>query len=394
MPRKSSRRTLLKGIGAAGIGGFLAGCTQTGGDGGDGGDGGTATMTETETTTEMDGGDGETATMTETETMTETPSNEDFNVGMVYALGGLGDKSFNDMANRGVRQAESELGISFRNAQPGSPSEFKTFQRRFATSTSPSYELICCIGFLQKEALVANSENYSDQKFMIVDNVVGSSNVASYVFKEHEGSFQVGHLAGLLTTMDLGAEAGQTNTDATNVGFVGGVEAPLIKKFQAGYEAGVKHANSDVDIQSSYVGDFSDPAGGKEAALSMYQNGADIVYHAAGGTGVGVFQAAQEQGRYAIGVDADQSRSEPKFSDVILASMVKRVDTAVFSSIENTVNGEFKSGQVTTLGLERNGVEAVLGQELGSAVPSDVKSALETSRKKIIDGEISVPAEP
>jgi basic membrane protein A len=246
MPRKSSRRTLLKGIGAAGIGGFLAGCTQTGGDGGDGGDGGTATMTETETTTEMDGGDGETATMTETETMTETPSNEDFNVGMVYALGGLGDKSFNDMANRGVRQAESELGISFRNAQPGSPSEFKTFQRRFATSTSPSYELICCIGFLQKEALVANSENYSDQKFMIVDNVVGSSNVASYVFKEHEGSFQVGHLAGLLTTMDLGAEAGQTNTDATNVGFVGGVEAPLIKKFQAGYEAGVKHANSDV----------------------------------------------------------------------------------------------------------------------------------------------------
>ena len=372
------RRTFIKAAGGAGTIG-LAGCTRdTGGEGGD--------ATTTTTTSGGGGDDGGDDTTT-------TTQQESVNVGMVYALGGLGDKSFNDMAHAGVKQAKEELGISFENSQPSKQSEFSTFQRRFAQSSNPDYDLVCCIGFLQQSALSETAPNFPDQKFMLVDSVVEEDNVANYVFKEHEGSFQVGHLAGLLTTKDFSAGAGSTTSGSTTLGFVGGVEAPLIKKFQAGFEAGAKYANENTNVNVAYTGSFSDPAAGKEAALSMYDDGADIVYHAAGGTGTGVFQAAQERGKFAIGVDADQSKSESKFANVILASMVKRVDTAVFKAIKSVVEDSFK-GETNVLGLEQNGVACVYGAELGSEIPSDVKSAIDASRKKIINGEISVPQDP
>jgi basic membrane protein A len=314
-------------------------------------------------------------------------------VGMVYATGGLGDKSFNDMAQRGAQQAADEYDVEFVESEPDTQSDFKRAQRDYAESGDN--DLICCIGFAQTDALAENAPEYSDQNFMLVDSEVKEDNVANYVFKEEEGSFLVGQIAGMLTTESLNAGAGETNPDETTVGFVGGLEVPLIKKFQAGYEAGVSHANEDVNVVSNYVGSFNDTAGGKEAALSMYEDeGADVIYHAAGATGVGVFQAAQEQGRYAIGVDADQSESEPDFADVILASMVKRVDTAVFTSIENVVNGEFAGGSTETLGLEQEGVGAAYGAELGDSIPDDVKSAVDESRQGIIDGDIDVPTEP
>ncbi len=359
----------------------LAGCL--GGSGGDGGDGGAETETGGgtsggETTSGGDGGGG---------------GSEQLNVGMVYALGGLGDKSFNDMAHQGIQQAKSEHGVSFKNAEPSGPSDFKTQQQNFATAQNPEYDLICCIGFAQTSALQETSKQFSDQRFMIVDSVVEADNVASYVFKEHQGSFQVGYLAGLMTTMDFSAGGGSTNGDKV-VGFVGGKEVPLIKKFEAGYKAGVKHADSSIQVRAAYAGDWSDPAKGKEIALSMYGEGADIVYHAAGGTGIGVFKAAQQEGRYAIGVDSDQSKSAPEYKDVILASMVKHVDTAVFNSVGNVANDEYKGGEVTALGLQKDGVEAILGQQLGSEIPDDVKSKLEESRKKISGGDITVPEKP
>ncbi len=372
----TDRRQFLRVAGAAGIAG-LAGCT--GGTTGGGGNGGGSDGNNSDGGSSGGGSGG---------------SDDSIYVGMVYALGGLGDKSFNDMAHRGVKRAKRELGISYKNAQPGRSSEFATFQRRFAQSTNPAYDLICCIGFAQTTALSEVAPNFPDQKFMLVDSVVEEPNVASYTFKEHQGSFQVGHLAGLLTTRKMNAGAGETNPEKTTVGFVGGQEVPLIKKFQAGYEAGVKHANQQADVRVAYTGSFSDPGAGKEAAISMYDAGADIVYHAAGGTGIGVFQAAQEKGRYAIGVDAAQSRSEPKFADVILASMVKRVNRAVFTSIKNVANGTFRGGKTTTLGLKENGVEAVYGQKLGDNIPKEVKQAVEQSRKKIINGKIEVPTKP
>jgi basic membrane protein A len=229
---------------------------------------------------------------------------------------------------------------------------------------------------------------------MIVDETVDADNVASYVFAEEQGSFLVGHLAGALTTMDFEAGAGATTADSTNVGFVGGVESPLIKRFEAGYTAGAKHASDDVDVQTAYVGDFDDPSGGKEAALSMFDSGADIVYHAAGNTGTGVFQATQQEGKFAIGVDRDQSVTLESFSDVTLASMFKRVDTAVYNSVEATIDGSLEGGSTTALGLQDDGVAAVYGQDLGSEIPQDIKDAIADARQGIIDGDIDVPEEP
>ena len=369
----------MKGASAAGIVG-LAGCTGGPTGGSDGGDGGS---TDTETPTD----EGTEATGT-------AGASGKVNVGMVYATGGLGDGSFNDQAQTGIQKAAEEFDISYDESQPSSVQEFATYQQQYAQQTNPDFDLVSCIGFLQADALKGTSADFPDQDFMIVDSVVESDNVGSYVFAEHEGSFLVGQLAGLLTTQSFSAGAGSTGADTTNVGFVGGVEGSLIGKFEAGYKAGVAHANSDIEVQTTYVGSFNDPSGGKEAALAMYNAGADIVYHAAGNTGTGVFQAAQEAGRFAIGVDKDQSRTRPNYADVILASMVKRVDTAVYNAVKAKVNGEFQGGSVHALGLQDEGVAAVYGAELGSKIPSDVKSAVASSREAIINGDITVPSDP
>jgi basic membrane protein A len=366
MVNKPNRRSVIKAIGASGVAGFLAGCSGGGGDDGDGGTG------EPGGTTNLSG--------------------TDVQVGMVYATGGLGDGSFNDQAQQGARQARNELGISFDESQPSTVSDFGPSQQQYAQSGD--YDLVCCIGFLQKDPLTGTADDFPEQQFMIVDETVDSDNVASYVFREHEGSFLVGHLAGRLTSMEFSAGAGSTSGDSTKVGFVGGVESDLIKKFQAGFEAGVKNANEDVDVISSYVGGFNDTAGGQEQALSMYSSGADVIYHAAGNTGTGVFQAAQQEGKFAIGVDRDQSVTKSDFADVILASMVKRVDTAVYTSIENVVDDDFQGGSTTTLGLDEEGVQAVYGNQLGSEIPDEIKTEIDEARQGIVEGDISVPTTP
>ncbi|MFB6081482.1 MAG: BMP family protein [Halanaeroarchaeum sp.] len=374
------RRQFLKltgGTGAIALSG-LAGCTggPTGGD---------ETTTDTTTTST-----GDQTTSEQTTTAAADPTW----VGMVYATGGLGDGSFNDQAQSGLKEAVSEYGVKYNQAQPEEVSDFKNYQQQFAQSTDPNYDLVSTIGFLQADALSQTAPQYPDQKFMIVDSVVDEPNVASYTFKEHEGSYLVGKLAGLLTTMEFSAGAGATKPGAKSVGFVGGVKSGLIKKFEAGYRAGVTAADSEIDIQSTYVGSFNDPSGGKEAALAMYNGGADIVYHASGNTGTGVFQAAQEKGRFAIGVDRDQSVTKSSYKDVILASMVKRVDTAVFTSIEDVIQDSFDGGTATTLGLAEEGVAIVYGQQLGSEIPQDVHDTIASDRDAIINGEITVPTDP
>ena len=259
---EGTRRRFLTRVGAAGVVG-VAGCT-----GGPSGTGGELTPTD--------------GTDTRTGADDKTPATR---VGMVYATGGLGDGSFNDQAQQGLFDAEEEFELEYQEAQPEAVGEFGTFQQQFAESSDPDFDIVCCIGFLQTDALTSTAENYPDQQFMLVDSVVDASNVASYTFKEHEGSFLVGQLAGTLTTREFEAGGGATVADSASVGFVGGVESDLIRKFEAGFTAGVGNADGDVEVLTNYVGDFSDPAGGKEAALSMYDEGADIVYHAAGNTG-------------------------------------------------------------------------------------------------------------
>jgi basic membrane protein A len=367
-----NRRTFLKvagGIGATSLT-AMAGCS--GGE-----------NTGDETTTEESGSD----------TTTEESGSDTTNVGMVYATGGLGDGSFNDQAQQGIIQASEDFAVDYDEAQPGEVSQFGNYQTQFAGSTDPNYDLISTIGFLQTDALSETAPNYPDQNFMIVDSVVEEDNVASYVFREHEGSYLVGQLAGLLTTSDFSAGAGSTKPDTKSVGFVGGVEGTLIKKFEAGFIAGVKSIDSEIEVQSSYVGSFNEPSSGEETAIAMYESGSDVVYHASGNTGTGVFEAAQGEGRFAIGVDRDQSITKESYANVILASMVKRVDTAVYSAVESVVNENFESG-ITTLGLDEGGVAAVYGSDLGSEIPQDVKDEIAATRESIIAGDISVPTDP
>jgi basic membrane protein A len=374
------RRRFITGVGLTGIAG-LAGCS---------GGPSASEPTDTETATDTDDGSDDGGEATDTPTETPDPTY----VGMVYATGGLGDGSFNDQAQTGVQRAAEELNVEFQEAQPQEVADFSNLQQQFAGSMDPDYDLVSCIGFLQADALAENAPQYPDQNFQIVDSAVDEPNVASYGFKEHEGSYLVGQLAGLLTTQSFSAGAGSTQSDSTNLGFVGGVESDLIRKFEAGFIAGAQAASDDIDVQTNYTGSFNDPSAGQEAALSMYDSGADIVYHASGNTGTGVFRAAQERGRFAIGVDRDQSVTRPDYQDVILASMVKRVDNAVYDAIEAEVDGEFPGGEAVSLGLAEGGVAIVYGQQLGSTIPDDVRSEVESSQQAIIDGDISVPSDP
>ncbi|WP_418285210.1 BMP family lipoprotein [Halorubrum sp. DTA46] len=370
------RRRFIQAAGITGIAG-LAGCTggpESEGDDGSGDDG-------SEDGSGDDGSGGESG-------------DDTTNVGMVYALGGLGDESFNDAAQRGIIDAAEEFDVSYDESQPADAGEFSQFQRLYAESTDPDYDLVSCIGFAQLDALSETAPDFPEQNFLLVDDQLDEPNVASYQFKEEEGSFLVGALAALLSEQSFSAGAGETDSDSTSVGFVGGVDAPLIRKFQAGYEAGVAYATDDVDVSTSYVGDFADPSGGQEAALSMYGSGVDVIYHAAGGSGVGVFQAAQNEGRFAIGVDSDQSLTQADFDDVILASMVKRVDSAVYESVGNTVNGEFQGGSQVMLGLEDEGVSCVYGNGIGDEIPQEVKDEIDEIRTDIIAGDIEVPTDP
>ncbi|SEH15549.1 basic membrane protein A [Natronorubrum sediminis] len=317
----------------------------------------------------------------------------EYQVGMVYSTGGLGDNSFNDMASQGINDAADEFDVGYNESEPSEQSEFDNMQRDYAEPGD--YDLVTCVGYEQEDALEDNAEEYDDQSFIIIDTVVEADNVRSYTFDEPGGSFQVGHLAGLLTTEEFSAGDSETDPDETVVGFVGGDESPLIESFEAGFTAGVEYANDDVDVESIYVDSFDDTSGGREAASTLYEDqGADIIFHAAGGAGIGVFQVAEEEGRFAIGVDADQSVQEEDYADVILASMVKRVDEAVLTAVESVVNDEFEGGEIEELGLEDDGVEVVLGETIGDEIPDDILDELEESEEEIIDGDIDVPDDP
>lgn len=342
-----SRRDVAKGIGAAGLLG-LAGCSGGGGGGGGG-----------------------------------------ISVGMVYTAAGLGDEGFNDSAHDGMMRAKEELGVEVKEIEPSGSDQYAPSLRQLAKG---DYDLVCGLSFEMQTAMKNVAPDFPDQKFSIVDTAVDASNVASYLYKEHEGCYLVGKAAGLLTQKDWSAGGGSTNA-ATNVGFIGGKRNPVIERFHAGFEGGVNSLSTSVSINSAYAGTWSSPSKGKSMAESMYNDGADIVFPAAGGTGLGVFQAAQEDSRYAFGVDKKQSEATPDYANVIVGSMVKRVGNTFYRSINNVIEDQFKGGTTQTLGIEKQGVDLVWGSELGSEIPSDVKSSIEDTRQGIIDGDISVPSQ-
>jgi basic membrane protein A and related proteins len=306
-----------------------------------------------------------------------------FPVGLVFDIGGRGDKSFNDAAYAGLERAQKELGATFTTLETNEGSDREAQLRQLASGDA---KLVFGVGFLFTDDIKQLAKEFPNQKFACVDYTVTPGdtlppNLMALKFREEEGSFLVGALAGLLT---------KTN----KVGFVGGMEIPLIRKFQAGFTAGVKAVNPKAQVLVKYAGTtgaaFKDPTKGKELGLSEYHAGADIIFHASGSTGLGVFEAARELKKLAIGVDSDQYDEAP---GVVLTSMVKRVDTAVFETIREVKAGQWTPG-VREFGLGDQGVSWVYDDRNKALIPDAVKARVDSLQAAIVAGSIHVPTEP
>lgn len=308
---------------------------------------------------------------------------------MVTDAAGLGDQSFNDSANRGIERAAEEFGVETEVLESEAPTDYSSNVQQLAQN---GFNPIYAIGFAQADALKQVAPQFPDTNFAIVDSTVEQPNVASLVFKDAQGAYLVGVVAGEMTQV----ESEFTNPDEKVVGFLGGQESPLIRSFEAGFTAGVESACADCEVLVQYAGStveaFNDPARGKEISLQMNNQGADIIYHAAGATGAGLFEAAGEEGFFAIGTDSDQAELYPDAP--VLTSAVKGVDNALFQTIEQARNGEFPGGEVVEFGLENNGYRIAPYGRFEDQVPQEVKDAVDEARQGIIDGDISVPEEP
>ncbi|KRQ88030.1 Membrane lipoprotein TmpC precursor [Caloramator mitchellensis] len=295
-------------------------------------------------------------------------------IGLATDEGGKGDKSFNDAAIAGLEKIKAEYGIEPQIIESKTADDYEPN----LTTLAADNDLVFGVGFKMADAIKAVAENTPDKKFAIIDSVVDLPNVASFTFKEEEGSFLMGIIAGKMT---------KTNT----VGFLGGIKFELIEKFEAGFRAGVKAVNPNAKVLVQYANSFSDVALGYEISKKMYNDGADVIYHAAGGVGIGLFNAAKEMKKWAIGVDSDQAVLIPDKADVILASMIKRVDTATYTASKAVIDGTYKPG-LTVLGLKEDGVG--ISQTINPAVPQEVIDLANKYKQAIIDGKFTVPTKP
>ncbi|MDI3547145.1 MAG: basic rane protein [Halanaerobiales bacterium] len=298
-------------------------------------------------------------------------------IAIVFATGGLGDKSFNDSAYEGMKMAEEKYGIEFDQAEPSAIAEYETYLTQFAATRR--YDLIISIGFDQADALNKVASRFKDQKFAIVDMVVDQPNVASYVYEEKERGFLMGVASALMTTR---TDDPRINAEK-KIGVIGGMKIPLIDANIAGFIAGAKYVDPGIEVLHSYVGNWADPAKGKELALSMIEQGVDIVWGAAGRSGLGVIKAAEEENCYAIGADSDQGYLAP---DNILTNGMKFVNNTVLIAIEQVLNDNFKPG-IHVLGVK----EGALGYSK-NLLPDGVIKNLEEVKTKIINKEIEIPA--
>ncbi len=314
-------------------------------------------------------------------------------VGIVFDIGGKDDRSFNAAAWAGAKCAQtgkwpdgascskSPLPIVLRDIEPGNPTSIEPAMRAFAER---NYDLIIGIGFAQTPIIELVAKDYPNIRFAIVDGVSNLPNVASLVFKEHEGSYLVGMLA---------AKTSKTGT----IGFLGGMDIGLIHRFKGGYEEGARAVNPNIRVIPNYVGvtdaAWNNPGKGKEIALAQIGKGADVIFTAAGNSGLGAFDAVEQAGKQegrathlVIGVDANQNMVKPGF---VLTSMVKRVDNAVYAIIQDVVNGQFKAG-FHVYGLNEDGVGYAMDENNKDLVTPEMIQQVEEAKKKIINGEIKV----
>ncbi|CAA9420727.1 MAG: ABC transporter, substrate-binding protein (cluster 11, riboflavin/purine nucleoside/unknown) [uncultured Pyrinomonadaceae bacterium] len=320
---------------------------------------------------------------------TEARKDCQIRVGIVFDIGGKNDRSFNAAAWDGVRRAEKDLPICLHDVEPGNPTSIEPAMRAFAEK---NFDLIIGVGFAQGPIMQKVADDYPEIKFAIVDGVIfekdgktPKQNVASLVFREHEGSYLVGMIA---------AQKSKTGV----LGFVGGMDIPLIHRFKTGYEEGAKSVNPNATVIANYVGvtdaAWNNPGKGKELALSQINQGADILFTAAGNSGLGAFDAVEQFGinaqgeanKFVIGVDSNQNGVKPGF---VLTSMVKRVDNAVYDVIKEVLGDAFKGG-FHTFGLDKNGVAYAMDDNNKSLISPEILQRVEAAKGKIIGGEIKV----
>jgi basic membrane protein A len=308
------------------------------------------------------------------------------NVGIVLDVGGRGDKSFNDGAYAGADSAIKILHPNVRFIEPGEGSDREAGLRLLAAE---KMDLVIGVGFIFSDDLTRLAKEYPNVAFAGVDYALATDdkgnvippppNLAALKFREEEGSFLVGALAALVGK-------------SKKVGFVGGMDIPLIHKFEAGYRAGVAAVCPDCTVIAQYAGvtpeAFKNPGKGKELALSQYQSGVNVIFHASGSTGQGVFEAARVMNKLAIGVDADQYAEAPGH---VLTSMVKGVNTSVFDVIQRVQNRTFKGG-IYSFGLKENGVGYIYDEHNKALIPDDVRARVEQLRQDIVAGRIKVPS--
>lgn len=302
-------------------------------------------------------------------------------VGIVFDIGGKDDRSFNAAAWEGVQRAAKDLPIVLRDIEPGTPNAIEPAMRAFAER---GYDLIIGVGFAQAPIMELVAKDYPNTHFAIIDGVSQLPNVASLVFKEHEGSYLVGVLA---------ANASKTGT----IGFLGGMDIGLIHRFEKGYEEGARSVNPNIRIIQNYVGvtdgAWNNPGKGKELSLAQIGKGADVIFTAAGNSGLGVFDAVEQQGKqngrathFVIGVDSNQNMVKPGF---VLTSMVKRVDNAVYNIVQDEVNRRFSPG-LHVFGLDKDGVGYAMDEFNRDLVSPEAIKQAELAKQKIISGEIKV----
>lgn len=302
-------------------------------------------------------------------------------VGIVFDIGGKDDRSFNAAAWQGVQRAQRDFPIVLRDIEPGNPTSIEPAMRAFAER---GYDLIIGVGFAQAPIMEQVAKEYPNIHFAIIDGVSDLPNVASLVFKEHEGSYLVGVLA---------AKTSKTGT----IGFLGGMDIGLIHRFEKGYEEGAKSVNPNIHVIQNYVGvtdsAWNNPGKGKELALAQINKGADVIFTAAGNSGLGAFDAVEQMGKqngrathFVIGVDSNQNMVKPGF---VLTSMVKRVDNAVYAIVQDVVNGRFQAG-FHVYGLDKNGVGYAMDDFNKDLITPEMIQEAEAAKAKIISGQIKV----
>ena len=321
------------------------------------------------------------------EPATENAGEDKTTVCIVYS-GNLGDKSYNDSCHAGVTQAAADFDIVLKELEGVTAEEWKA---NLLSACEEGYDLIICASSNCEEYMKEYAPMYPDIKFAIIDTTIPGDNIVSISFAQNQGSFLAGAAAAMFTEY---TDIDGINEDAV-IGWVGGMDIPVLQDFFIGYEQGAKYVNPDITVLQSFAGSWQDPLKGKELTLAQYAQGADVVMNCAAGTGPGILEAAKQEGKYAIGVDLNQDNDMP---GSVLTSMVKRVDTACYSVIESVVNGTYEGGSVSYLTVADKGVSvtdfSVIKASLGDKFPEDMLTKLADIEAKIISGEIVVANYP